>query len=86
MFPRGRKTKKGKCFPAWKRAIERESYEHIIQCAEEYAQSPLGQSQYVSGPEPWLNGDRWDDDRVAWQRGDDGASSMNHTYEIGNLR
>ncbi len=70
-FPRGRRTKKGDARKAWKTAIKRADPEVIIAAATEYTASPTGQGRYVLGPEPWLNGDCWEDDREAWQRGDD---------------
>lgn len=71
VFPPKRKTKKAKAIEAWKKAIKKTSPETIIAAAAEYAASPTGRSQYVLGPVPWLNGGCWDDDRTAWQRGDD---------------
>jgi len=67
-YPPGRKAAKRKAFLAWGRAIRRADPERIIEAAAEYAASPLGRSEFVAGPEPWLNGDRWDDDRSSWQR------------------
>lgn len=68
VYPPGRKAAKRKAFLAWGRAIRRADPERIIAAAAEYAASPLGRSEFVAGPEPWLNGDRWDDDRSSWQR------------------
>lgn len=70
-FPSGRKTKKGKARAAWLRAVRRTDPEAIVAAAVEYAASPKGNSRFVQGPEPWLNGECWNDDREAWQRGDD---------------
>lgn len=66
-FPRGRKTKKGNAATAWKKAIAKANPQTIIDAAAEYAASHVGQSEYVQGPEPWLNGECWDDDREAWK-------------------
>lgn len=65
-FPPGRKAKKFNTFKAWKSAITRADPEAIIAAAIEYASSDAGRGEFVSGPEPWLNGNRWDDDRAAW--------------------
>jgi hypothetical protein len=66
VFPKLRKVAKRKAWEAWKRAVKRASPEMIIRGAKEYADSDLGRSKFACGPEPWLNGDRWDDDREAW--------------------
>ena len=65
-FPSGRKTKKGKAFTAWKKAIKGNDPVSIIDAAAEYANSDVGQGEFVQGPEPWLNGSCWEDDRSAW--------------------
>jgi hypothetical protein len=65
-FPAGRKTKKPNALKAWKAAVQRTDPETIIAAAIEYAASDAGRGEFVSGPEPWLNGNRWDDDRAAW--------------------
>ncbi len=74
-FPRKRRTKKAKAFASWKRAVASMAMdtggttpeELLIKRAGEYAASVTGQSEFVQGPEPWLNGGCWDDDPVAWQ-------------------
>lgn len=65
-FPPGRKAKKYNALKAWKAATKRADPEVIIAAALEYAASDAGRGEFVSGPEPWLNGNRWDDDRAAW--------------------
>lgn len=72
-FPRGRKTGKGKAKAAFLKAIKKVDAETIISAAKEYAASDVGRGQYVKGPEPWLNGECWDDDREAWKDKDDRA-------------
>lgn len=67
-FPPGRKTKRGKAEAAFTKAVKRADPETIIAAAIEYAASPVGCGEYVQGPEPWLNGDCWNDDRTAWNR------------------
>lgn len=70
-FPKGRKTKKGAAFKAWKAAIRKATPEALIAAAAEYALSPVGRGRYVQGPAPWLNGECWNDDREAWSKSDD---------------
>jgi hypothetical protein len=65
-FPSLRKVAKRKAWDAWRRAIKRAEPEVIISAAKEYAESNLGRSKFACGPAPWLNGDRWEDDREAW--------------------
>jgi uncharacterized protein YdaU (DUF1376 family) len=74
-FPRGRKTKRGKAYPVWLRAINEADPETIIAAAAEYAASDVGQGQYVMGPEPWLNGECWKDDREAWKNKTNGEKN-----------
>lgn len=66
-FPKGRKTGKRKAFSAWKRAITSATTEEIIAAANDYAASGVGRGEFVKGPESWLNGGCWDDDREAWK-------------------
>lgn len=73
VFPAYRKQKKAKTRLAWEKAIKRKDPESILAAATEYAASPVGKGEYVCGPESWLNGDSWDDDRSAWQRNDCGS-------------
>ncbi len=68
-FPSGRKTAKAKAKAAFKRCVKKTDPEVIIAAAAEYAASDVGKGQYVKGPEPWLNGGCWDDDRRAWNQG-----------------
>ncbi len=67
-FPSGRKTGKQAAMKAFQAACKRTAPETIIAAAAEYAASPVGRSEYVKGPCPWLNQGCWDDDRAAWQR------------------
>ena len=75
-YPKARRLKKLKAFAAWLKALKRCDAETIIAAAAAYAASPSGQCKYTKGPEPWLNGGCWEDDRAAWQRGDDRSSSI----------
>lgn len=80
-FPKKRRTKKQKAFTAWSKSIKRFDALKIIEAATEYAESAVGQSDYVLGPEPWLNGGCWDDDREAWKRGNsDKVAEMNSQF------
>ena len=67
VFPPLRKTSKPAAYEAWEAAINREQPEAIIAAAEEFAASWLANSEFCPGPAPWLNQDRWHDDRRAWQ-------------------
>ena len=67
VFPRGRKSKKQEAFRNWLKAIkDGMNPEDIIDMAQVYAESWLGQSEFVSGPAPWLYQSRWEDDPVSW--------------------
>lgn len=76
-FPSGRKQKPGNARAKWAKAITKADPEVIIAAAAEYAASPVGQGKFVSGPEPWLNAEQWNDDRAAWQRKDDSNGNRN---------
>jgi hypothetical protein len=69
-FPPGRKHARAKARIAWDKARTKATAEVIIAAATEYAASEVGRGQYVKGPEPWLNGGCWDDDREAWRSRD----------------
>ena len=71
-YPPTRKRDKPKAEAIFKKAIKNTDPLIIIRAAAEFAQSPEGLSEYCPGPVPWLNGGRWDDDREAWNRGDNG--------------
>ena len=75
-YPKLRRQKKGKAEAAYKRAVERmmhnddmsraDAVAKIQEAVAEFAMSALGKGPYCPGPEPWLNADRWDDDREGW--------------------
>lgn len=67
-YPPIRREKKAKAWDAWLSAIQRKPPEEIIAAAAEFSRSELGRDEYCPGPAPWLNQDRWDDDRRAWKR------------------
>lgn len=72
-FPAGRKSAKGRARKAWNSAILKHPPAEIIAAALEYAASEVGRGQFVKGPETWLNGECWADDRRAWRdKGRDG--------------
>ena len=75
-FPGFRKGGKPVAWDAWQKAILRKPACEIIAAASEYASSPLGRSEYAQGPAPWLNQDRWDDDRAMWRRALPGAAPV----------
>ena len=83
-FPSIRKTSKRTAWQAWQRALRRGAVSgDLIAAAKEYADSPLGRSKFAAGPAPWLNGNRWEDDRASWQRGDDSAAGFQQHEEYG---
>jgi hypothetical protein len=65
-FPSKRREKKGKALTAWNRATKSVDAETLIRRASEYASSPVGKSEFVKGPEPWLKGSCWEDAPEAW--------------------
>lgn len=67
VFPPIRKGSKPEAFAAWQSAIERKPPDEILAAAIEFSESWLGQSEFCPGPAPWLNKDRWDDDRRSWE-------------------
>jgi hypothetical protein len=67
VFPRGRKGNRPGAREAFRKAAEKIDVETIIRAAIEYAASEKGQGKFVQGPEPWLNQERWNDDREAWR-------------------
>jgi len=79
VYPPRRKTKKPDAWRAWQRAITRASPSLIIRAAREFAASPAGRSVFCPGPGPWLNQDRWDDDRESWQQSDDDTHRGPHS-------
>lgn len=77
VYPPQRKKSKPGAFEAWLKAVQRADPQKIIAAAIEFAASPKGKSlKWCPGPEPWLNQDRWDDDRAVWQDGDDAEPPM----------
>ncbi len=71
VYSRVRRTKKADAWEAWRKAITRAMPAVIIAAAKEFAASPEGRSKYCPGPTPWLNQNRWEDDRQSWQLSDD---------------
>lgn len=66
-YPKRRRINKRKAFEAWKAALARGySANVIIEAAIEYAASAEGQGEFCPGPTPWINGNRWEDDRTPW--------------------
>jgi hypothetical protein len=68
IYPSIRRGAKPVAWEAWQSAITRADAETIIAAATEFAASELGRCQFCPGPAPWLNQDRWEDDRSAWIR------------------
>jgi hypothetical protein len=67
-YPSIRRGGKPVAWEAWREAITRATPDRIIEAAREFSESELGRCQYCPGPAPWLNQDRWEDDRAAWMR------------------
>lgn len=78
IFPPVRKGSKPVAWQAWREAVRRADAEVIIAAAEEFAASDLAKSEYCPGPAPWLNQDRWEDDREAWRRRDGPKNGATH--------
>lgn len=68
-YPKNRRRSKAAAKKAWNAAIKKTDPETIIEAAGAFSQSVEGNSEYCPGPAPWLNQERWDDDREAWNRG-----------------
>ncbi len=69
VFPETRKRDKADAWRAWKKAIKIAGAGEIISAAGEYAESPLGRSEFARMPATWLNKQSWQDDRRSWQIG-----------------
>lgn len=65
-YPKRRRVKKRDAWKAWGLAITRTHPQRIILAAQEYAASAEGLGDFCPSPTPWLNGDRWEDDRTSW--------------------
>lgn len=72
VFPASRRQKKPEAFRAWQKVMQSGADPvEIIQGASDYASSYLAtkdQGKYCMGPEPFLNGHRWEDDRESWKK------------------
>ena len=68
VFPAERKRSKADAYRAWKLHVTGDIVEVVIAAAAEYSESDEGRCKYVAGPAPWLNQERWEDDRRAWDR------------------
>jgi hypothetical protein len=72
-YPTVRRTGKRAAWKAWQSAIKRALAAIILKAVKEFADSPQGKSRFCPSPTSWLNQDRWEDEREAWQRsGEDG--------------
>jgi hypothetical protein len=65
-YPPKRRTSKKTAYAKWQSAIKVADPKTIIEAAKRYAASPAGMGEYVKGPEPWLNGQCWQDAPEAW--------------------
>lgn len=84
IYPPTRKGSKPTAWHAWQAAILRAPPDAILAAAAEFAASDLAKSEFCPGPAPWLNQDRWDDDREAWRRrdGPNGARPKNQPVRM----
>lgn len=77
-----RKRSKPTAFKAWQKALDKVELDYLMDAVGEFAASPEGQSASCPGPAPWLNQERWDDDRQAWQVGaNSDGPTVNGTME-----
>jgi hypothetical protein len=67
LYPAVRKGSKPLAWAAWQGAVLRRPAADILAAVEEYSCTPMATSPYCPGPAPWLNQDRWDDDRESWK-------------------
>jgi hypothetical protein len=84
-FPPGRKQAKERARKAFIAALKKTDAQTLISSAMEYAASPVGQGEYVKGPEAWLNGGCWADDRAAWSRSGNSRQLFSPDDPTGNL-
>ena len=78
-YPKEHRTNKVAARAKFEKAIRSTDARTIIEAVRAFADSPKGRSRFVPHPATWLNQERWNDDRAAWQRGDDPAGKP--TYE-----
>jgi len=71
VYPPLRRQGKRAAWQAWRLAITRAIPAVILAAAREFAASPRGKGRFCPGPAPWLNQERWQDDRAAWQTSGD---------------
>ena len=85
VFPAQRRQKKPEAFRAWQKAMQAGADPvEIIQGASEYASSYLAtkeRGKFCMGPEPFLNGHRWEDDRESWKE----PKKPSRVVDIANL-
>jgi len=81
LYPALRKTSKREAWKAWRGAVTRGMPAVILAAAKEFAASPKGRGPYCPGPAPWLNQDRWQDDRAAWQDSGERTSGPHEPVE-----
>jgi hypothetical protein len=81
-YPPIRRTGKRSAWKAWEAARKRASADTIIAATREFSASPLAKSRYCPGPTPWLNQDRWDDERTAWQSSGDEPAGPHEPVDV----
>ena len=85
-FPAGRKSDKKDAHKAWKTAIKEAKPVVLVAAAKEYANSEVGQGEFVKGPATWLRKGCWTDDREAWRSKSRGRSESVGQQQLLNGR
>jgi hypothetical protein len=80
-YPPKRRTSKKTAYAKWLTAIKSADPNAIIEAAKRYAASPAGMGEYVKGPEPWLNGQCWQDAPEAWGINSGSANGLPAGFE-----
>jgi hypothetical protein len=67
-YPNARKTGKKAADTAFMKAVKGGALPaEIVRAATDYANSDVGQGEYVKSPTKWLEEGCWDDNREAWR-------------------
>jgi hypothetical protein len=80
LFPAGRKKSKGLARVAFEKALEKVSFDVLIEAVRQYAASDEGRGPYVKMPSTWLNQECWEDDLNAWRSKDDPSNAKGYRF------